>query len=258
MTKVSESKRISVVIIAKNEAQNLPRLLPSVSWADEILVADTGSSDTTTEIAEKLGAKVIKLSWEGFGKTKQKAVDAAKNDWILSLDADEEVSAILQKKLLAMKDALDGNNAYKIKRISWYIGKKILHCGWQNDKPLRFFNRRTAGFNEKVVHEGVKTKVPVSIIKEPIYHYTYPQVADHIDKINLYTTLNVEQKYNIKKRYTVSSAIMQGVWKFLTMYVIKMGYLDGLAGFLLCYNSAYGQYLKYLKLWERRQHDITH
>jgi len=258
MSKIPESIRISVVIIAKNEAYNLQRLLPSVSWADEILVADTGSNDATAESAEKLGARVIELSWEGFGKTKQKAVNAAKYDWILSIDADEEVSAALQNKLLDMRADLNENNAYKLKRISWYLGKKIMHCGWQYDMPLRFFNRRTASFNNKVVHEGVKTKMPVSIIKEPIYHYTYPLLSDHLEKINLYTSLNVEQKFLKGRRYTVSGAIMQGMWKFLTMYVFKMGYLDGLAGFLLCYNSAYGQYLKYLKLWEHRRNDLTH
>ncbi|MDP8314264.1 MAG: glycosyltransferase family 2 protein [Candidatus Celaenobacter antarcticus] len=251
------TKSISVVIIAKNEADNMERVLKSVIWADEILVADSGSTDATARIAEDLGAHVLHLDWEGFGRTKHKAVMAAKYDWILSIDADEEVSEELKNKIMELKPALKEQNAYKIKRISWYLNRKIRWCGWQNDFPLRLFNRRTAGFNDKVVHESVKTKAKISLITEPIYHYTYPTLSDHLRKINFYTTLNVEEKYRKGRKYTLTGAILQGMWKFIAMYFLKQGFQDGKTGFLLCRNSAIGQYLKYLKLWEKRQHDRT-
>jgi glycosyltransferase involved in cell wall biosynthesis len=249
---------ISVVVIAKNEAENLPRLLISVDWADEILVADTGSDDNTREVAAKPGVRVIELGWEGFGKTKQKAVEAASNEWILSLDADEEISDQLRHKLIKLRTELKPGIAYKIKRISHYMGKKIRFCGWQNDAPLRLFNRQQAKFNTKQVHEGVKTKVKVDTIKEPLYHYTYPMLKDHWNKMNFYTSLNVTEKFRQDRKYTVFGALLKGFWKFILMYFIRQGFRDGKAGFILCENSAIGQYLKYLKLWEKQQHDIAH
>jgi glycosyltransferase involved in cell wall biosynthesis len=246
------------VIIAKNEAHNIERLLKSVSWADEVLLADTGSDDATAQIARNLGARVIELVWDGFGRTKQKAIMKAQYDWILSLDADEEVSPELRNRILELKQTLAEDHAYKIKRISWYLHRKIRWCGWQNDLPLRFFNRKTAAFNEKAVHEGVRSKALINIIKEPLYHYTYPGLADHFSKINFYTSLNLEDKYRPGRKYTITGAILQGGWKFFLMYFIKLGFLDGKMGFLLCWNSAHGQYLKYLKLWEKRQHDRTY
>ncbi|MCF7918579.1 MAG: glycosyltransferase family 2 protein [Candidatus Cloacimonetes bacterium] len=250
--------KISVVIITKDEEKNIIRCLQSVQWADEILVADTGSKDTTLQLAESGGARVIKLSWDGFGRTKQKAVEAAQNDWILSLDADEEVSPELKVKILELQPQLHEAQVYKIKRISWYLGKKIRWCGWQDDFPLRLFNRKTAEFNEKVVHEGVKTKAKISLITAPLNHYTYPNLSDHVSKINFYTNLNVEEKYSKIKKYTITGALFQGMWKFIVMYFFKQGFRDGKTGFLLCENSAIGQYLKYLKLWEMRQNDLTH
>lgn len=249
---------ISVVIIAKNEAHNLPRLLRSVQWADEILVADTGSDDATKEISREMGAKVIELSWEGFGITKQKAVDAAKYDWIFSLDADEEVSQQLTDKILSLKKDLSPGYAYKIKRVSMYLNKKIRYCGWQKDYPLRLFYRKEAKFNTKQVHEGVKTNAEIKFLKEQINHYTYPKISDHWKKINFYTTLNVLEKYNAKRNYSVSEAVFQGIWKFMQMYFLKMGFRDGKMGFILCLNSAIGQYLKYIKLWEKQRNASAH
>lgn len=255
---MQESNQISAVIIAKNEEKKLPRLLKSLGWVDEILVADTGSQDNTKSVAAQLGAKVIELSWQGFGVTKQRAVEAASSDWIFSLDADEEVSPELQERLGELKKSLKPGTAYKIRRISWYLGKKIKWCGWQKDQPLRLFYREEAGFNSKLVHEGVKTKAQVVLINEPIYHYTYPQLQDHWQKINIYTSLNVEEKFKPSHRYSIAGALFQGFWKFIQMYFVRQGFRDGKAGFLLCYNSAIGQYIKYLKLWEKQQNDITH
>lgn len=247
---------LSVVVIAKNEQENLPRLLKSISWADEILIADTGSSDQTREIAAKFGARVIDLNWKGFGITKHQAVEAAKHDWILSLDADEEVSEALKDRIIKLQPSLKNGTAYKIRRISQYLRKNISWCGWQNDAPVRLFNRQEAQFNDKQVHEGVKTKADIRTISEPILHYTYPYVKDHWDKINFYTTLNTKEKYNPKCHYTVTGAIFHGIWKFVLMYFFRQGFRDGKKGFILCLNSAIGQYIKYLKLWEK--HDIAH
>ena len=253
-----EKHAVSVVVIAKNEAHNLPRLLSTVSWADEILVADTGSNDDTAKIASEAGAKVINLEWEGFGLTKQRAVAAAANDWILSLDADECLSPELQKKIIKLKQVFQEEAAYRIKRVSWYLNKKIRFCGWQSDMPIRLFNRKKANFNDKVVHEGVKTSGEIRTISATIFHYTYPHLADHLNKINLYSGLNVKEKYKPGKKYSILGAVFQGFWKFIVMYFIKFGFLDGKIGFLLSFNSAYGQYLKYIKLWERRFNDLTH
>ncbi len=242
-------EKVSVTIITKNEEANIERCLKSLTWADEIVVVDSGSTDRTIEICKRFNCKLIETEWKGFGKTKKFAVDIAKYDWIFSIDADEEVTSTLSGKI---KSILDSPKfmAYQIKRNSFYLGEMIRFCGWQNDYPLRLFNRKYGNFNDSTIHEKVTTKVEKAKVHEPLLHYTYPMIKTHFDKINFYTELGANKLKEKEKRYSIISALFFGFNKFMKMYFLKLGILDGRVGFILCLNSAIGVYLKYIKTWK--------
>ncbi|MCU0645391.1 MAG: glycosyltransferase family 2 protein [bacterium] len=246
------SIKLSVTIITKNEEHNIERCLKSVQWADEIVVVDDGSTDRTPEICQQFTPKVIHSDWLGFGLLKQLAVNSAIHDWIFSIDSDEEVSEPLKEKIMTILENPQ-LNGFRIKRESFYLGKKIRHCGWERDYQLRLFNRKFGNFNDKPVHESVSISGEVGKIEEPLYHYTYPTVQSHIEKMNRYSDLGLELLVNRQKRASIGGAVMRGLAKFFKMYILQRGFLDGKIGFVLCYNSAFGVYLKYLKLWEKNR-----
>lgn len=232
--------KLSAVLITKNESANIAACLKTLAWADEIVVLDTGSEDDTMQIAEKLGAQVFKLGqWEGFGKAKQHAVDLATNDWILSIDADERLSAELQKELMALRERDFEHKAWHLKRRSYYLGKPIRFCGWQNDAPLRLFDRTKGGFNDLLVHEGIKVQQEQANCQNLMHHLTYPTLESHFRKIRFYAQLADQQKESC------FIAALRAAHKFFKMYIIKLGFLDGWQGFLLCKNSAWGIWYKY-------------
>ena len=165
------NRKLSVTIITLNEEKNIERCLRSVQWADEIIVTDSGSTDRTVEICRKYTDKVLQIEWLGFGKTKKFAVDAATNDWIFSIDADEQVTDELKNKIQQIMKKPSAQ-AYRIKRKSLYLGKIINHCGWGRDYPLRLFDRKAGNFNDKLVHETVEITGKILKINEPLLHYT--------------------------------------------------------------------------------------
>lgn len=231
---------ISAVLIVKNESQNISDCLACLAWADEIIVLDTGSEDNTVEIAEKAGAKVFRQEhWEGFGKAKQKAVELASKRWILSIDADERLSEELQKELIELRERDFEDKAWHIRRRSYYLGKPIRYCGWQNDAPLRLFDRTRGGFNDKAVHEGIKVSQQKVTCKNLMHHLTYPTLESHFKKIRLYANLAGNEKD------AAFFAFLRALHKFIKMYIFNLGFLDGYHGFLLCKNSARGTWYKY-------------
>ncbi len=242
--------KISCVIVTKNEQANICRCLQSVQWMDEILVLDSGSVDETVKICKEFGCKVVETEWMGFGKTKRFAVEQAKYDWIFSIDADEEMTTELRETLQQLLQTANPAAGYYIKRRSFYLGKRIRFSGWNRDYPLRFFNRKFGNFNEKEVHESVRIAAPKKNIEDCLLHYTYPTIESHIQKIDLYSTLGAQQLLAKGKQASVFTAVMRGKVKFLKIYILQAGFLDGLEGLVLALISAFGVYLKYLKLWE--------
>jgi glycosyltransferase involved in cell wall biosynthesis len=243
---------ISVTIITKNEQQNIERCLKSVQWADEIVVADSYSTDKTLEICRKFGCKIIETEWLGFGPVKRLAVDAASHNWIFSIDSDEQVSEQLKDRILTILKHPQFNG-YRVKRVSYYLDKQIRYCGWDRDYQLRLFNRNSGNFNEKLVHEAVNIAGEVGRIEDPLFHYTYPTIQSHIEKMARYSKLGADQLANKGKSSSIFMAMLRGLAKFLKMYLLQRGFLDGKIGFVLCYNSAVGVYLKYLQLWEKNR-----
>lgn len=248
--------KISAAIITNNEEANIERCLKSLFWVDEIVVVDSFSTDKTIDICRKYNCKIFQTEWKGFGITKKFAVDNASHDWILSIDSDEVVTDELKNKI---EDILSKPefNGYKIRRRSFYLSREIKHCGWDKDFPLRLFNRKYGNFNEDLVHESVVLKEQKSKISEPLLHYTYPTINLHISKMNRYSEL--AQSKNIEnKKYSILASMFFGINKFLKMYVLQKGFLDGKIGFLLCIHSAFGVYLKYIKIWQKNNENSSH
>lgn len=243
-------KKISAVIIARDEEENIGRCVRSLLWADEVLVADTGSTDRTIEIAEEAGARVIRLPWQQFGPTKRDAVGQARHDWILSVDADETASPQLAEEIRNVLEKDQSTSGYHIPRRTRYLGKVIRYCGWQNDAPLRLFNRSSGNFNDRPVHEFVELTGKTGRLKNWLNHDSYRSLSDHIHKINHYTDLAAEQAFRKGKRACFWDAFMHAKFRFLRMYVLKKGFLDGINGFVLCFISAWYVFLKYMKIRE--------
>ena len=243
-------EKLSVVIITKNEERNIQRCLESVKWADEIVVVDSGSEDRTIDICRSYHCKIYQTDWMGFGPTKKFAVDSASHDWIFSIDADEEVSPELKNRIQKILEDPGYMRAYRIKRNSFYLGKLIRHSGWSNDYTLRFFNRLEGNFNNNIVHESVQIPEPIGKLKQPLWHYPYPDVSTHIQKMERYSSLGAQTEKDNGKKCTLIGAVFRGKIKFIKMYFINGGFMDGSEGFILALNSAFGVYLKYLKLWK--------
>lgn len=253
-------EKLSVVIITRNEEKNIRRCIASVDWADEIIVLDTGSTDRTLDLCPALHCRIERTEWPGFGPAKQKAVALASNRWILSIDADEEVPAALRneiQQLLADDDAIR-NDAYRLKRRSWYVNRWIRYSGWRNDAPVRLFDKTKADFNEKLIHESVKVRGSIGILEERLLHYSYPDLATHLNKMRLFSNLTAAQKTAEGKQGSVATALLHGWAKFVSMYLIHAGFLDGKTGFILAINSAFGAYFKHLLHWEQsHRREIT-
>jgi glycosyltransferase involved in cell wall biosynthesis len=222
--------------------------LNSLLWVDEIVVLDAFSTDKTIEICQRFNCKIIQREWEGYGKAKKFAVENARNNWILSIDADEVVSDKLRNEIKAVLDN-PKFNVYKIKINSFFLDKEIKYCGWNKEYKKRLFNKEFGNFNESSVHEAVLIKGTRGIIHSSIYHYTYPSIQLQIHKMNLYSDLGAKSLTEKQKSGNVILAIVYGIFKFCKMYFFQLGFLDGYRGLILSINTAFGVYLKYIKLW---------
>ena len=222
-----------------------------MQWADEIVVVDSHSTDGTPEICREFGAKIVDSDWLGFGRTKKMATARASHDWVFSIDADEEVTPDLQQQIQQLLDGIPEFKAYRIRRSSFYLGTQIRHSGWDRDYPVRLFNRNHGTFNEKEVHESVKIPGVKGTLPGPLRHYSYPTVGLHLAKMNRYSALGADEAVQNGKTSSILAARLRGAAKFFNMYLLKRGFLDGAVGYVLARNSAFGVYLKYLKIWQR-------
>lgn len=247
--------KISAVIIAFNEEEKIADAIKSVAWADEILLIDSESTDRTREIANNLGAKVLTKKWQGFSKQKQFATDGAAYDWIFSLDADERVSEILANEILRLKDSPENElaDAYKIPRLSFYMNRPIKHGGWYPDWQMRFFNRQKGIWKDVLIHESVlmQENARVEKLSGDILHYSVENVSHHHQMIGeRYAPLAARQMYERGKRTSAAKIFTAGFTTFFQNYILKLGFLDGLAGFCIARFAAHHSFLKHLLLWE--------
>jgi glycosyltransferase involved in cell wall biosynthesis len=248
------SPKLSIVIITLNEEKNIIRCLKSLRFKvkPEILVVDAESRDKTVSVARKMGAKVLVRKWKGYADQKNWAFSKIHGDWILSLDADEELTPALCGEIEAIlaqapKD-LDG--AF-IKRRAFFIGKWIRHCGWWPDAQLRLIRRGKGKFSNRPVHEGLEVKGKTVTLYEPMNHYTYDSIGQYLEKMERYSDLFVQSAPAKKRNFWLAYLLFQPSWVFMRMYLFKLGFLDGWRGLQVCWLSSYHEYVKYAKLGMR-------
>ena len=247
---------LSVVVIAKNEAERLDACLQSVSWADEIVVADSGSSDATREIARRYTDKVVDIPWRGFGPQKQAAVDLAANDWILNIDCDERVTPDLAQEIRAILASDHAVGAYSVPRRTFLGAREIKHCGWYPDRTIRLFDRRRAHFSDSLVHERVIADGPAADCQGHLLHYSFSGIGPLLTKLNHYSDLSARQMYEQGRRCTLLDLTVRPLFAFFKTYFLKAGMLDGVEGVIISITTFLLTFVKYVKLREL-EHDIS-
>jgi len=249
-------KKLSVVVITRDEEVNLPRCLKSVAWADELIVVDSGSTDRTIEIAESFGARVIRIEWHGFGPAKQAGLDQAEGEWLLSLDADEEVPAGLANEIKTVVGEEREAVGYLMPRRTRFLGRWMLHGGWYPDHILRLFKRVSGRFTDASVHEAVVVDGPVARLNRDLLHYSYPTLEAYLSKFNHYTTLAAADAFSRGRNAPVARIVLNPVAKFIKQYILKAGFLDGTEGLVLAFLSAGYVLTKYAKLRELKRKEF--
>lgn len=240
--------RISATLITHNEAAHIARAIHSLDCADEVVVVDSGSRDETVQIAAELGARVVVHSWEGFAAQKNFAVRQANYDWILSLDADEELSEEARLEVEAWKKSEPQAAAYSLARRAHYLGRWILHSGWYPDRKIRLFDRRQACWQGDYVHESVVSEGRVDALNGEILHYTCDSLADHRKRIEFYTDLAAREMLERGERASGWGGILLPPWIFFHTYLLRLGVLDGVPGFWIAWMAARYVRRKYAKL----------
>lgn len=244
--------KLSVIIITHNEEKNLRRCLESVKYADEIIINDSGSSDKTLDIALEFGCRTISTTFTGFGAAKQLALDQATGDWVLSIDADEEIDEQLREAIIgAIRN--EGIDGWRLNRKSQFLGRWITHSGWYPDYILRLFKREKARFTTSQVHERVEIDGQVGTLPGHILHYTDPNVSHYLMKLDRYTALSAKMLFESGKSFHWYYLIVKPFAIWVKMYILKRGFLDGLPGFTLASLSSFHVFCKYAKLWELRK-----
>lgn len=241
--------KLSVIIITKNEEAHIQACLESVSFADEVIVVDSGSTDKTCDIVRAFGASLtITADWPGFGPQKNRALEQCTGDWVLSIDADERVTPELAQ---AIQQVLRDSNvqAYKIPRLSQFAGRWIRHSGWWPDYVVRLFRREAGRFTTAKVHERVEVQGTVHTLKAHFLHYPYASLEIFISKINHYSSVAALAAFERGKRTTVLGPFGHGFWTFLRHYIFRRGFLDGWQGLFLAGMAATGSFYRYVKLY---------
>ena len=243
--------KISLCIITRNEEANLERCLRSASFADEIVVVDSESDDRTVDVARRLGARVVVEPFRGHVQQKARAVELASHRWVLCLDADEELSEALRREIERLHDSEPGPVAgYELPRKTHYLGAFIEHGGWWPEFRLRLFDRQAGGWTGHDPHDRVEVEGAVQRLQGPLYHYNYRDLRHHLDKVNSYTSIMAKGMLERGKRPSLAAALLRPPGRFLKMFVLKRGFLDGWRGFVVATIGAFYVFLKYAKLWE--------
>ncbi len=239
---------LSVIVITKNEAAMIRRCLASVSWADEIIVVDSGSTDCTVAVCREFTPHVISTDWAGFGPQKNRALDLATGTWVLALDADEYLPTQAQAEIQQVLAGESKINAYRIPRLSSYCGRFMGHGGWYPDYVIRLFRRGCARFSDDIVHERLVVQGAVGTLSSPLHHETYRDLEEVLHKVDSYSTAGATMAAQKGRRGSLPQALIHGVWAFVRTYFVQFGLLDGAEGLMLAISNAEVTYYKYAKL----------
>jgi len=245
---------LSAVLIVRNEAASLAACLEKLTWADEIVVVDSGSSDSTLEVARQFTSKVfIEADWQGYGVQRQRAQTYASGDWVLMVDADEHMTDALRQEIQHVVRMNDQSKVYAIPRLTWCFGGYIRHSGWYPDYNVRLYPRQVAQYGAERVHEKLHYPSSVEILRLTgnLIHYTYRDLEHYLIKSAHYAKEWAVQRSAQGKSTTLFNGLLHGLGCFVKMYLIHAGFLDGRQGFLLAVLSAHSTFVKYADLWVR-------
>ncbi|MFA6282831.1 MAG: glycosyltransferase family 2 protein [Desulfurivibrionaceae bacterium] len=248
----SDKLPLSVAIITKNEEDRLPGCLASVSFADEVVVVDSGSTDRTVEIAREFGAVVYDELWQGFGRQKQLAIDRCRHDWVLVLDADERVGAEAQAEI---REALATGTsvAYSLPRKNYFCGRWLRHAGWWPDRVVRLFKKNFARMSERPVHESLEVHGPVGALRHPLIHYANKGLEQTLNKVNQYSSAGADELFAQGKTASAAKALLRAAWAFFHGYILRGGFLDRGEGLVMAVSDFMNVFFKYAKLRELRK-----
>lgn len=244
--------KVSAVIVARNEARRIEACVRSVAFCDEVLVVDSGSTDATIELARAAGARVVSTDWPGYIAQKNRAAGLAANDWVLSIDADERVDDALGAALRArIAGAEPAEAAFEVRRHTFHLGRWIDHGGWYPEWRARLFDRRRAAWGGVEPHDHLQVSGPVGRVDAgDLEHYSYESISEHAQQIDRFTTIAARERLAKGRRSSLFAMLFHPPWCFFRMYVLRLGFLDGRAGYVIARMSAHYVFLKYAKIWE--------
>ena len=246
--------KITAIIPTRNEQDYLPGAVQSIAFADEILVVDAGSTDRTVAIAREHGASILNREFDDFSSQKNYAIEQAKHNWILVLDADERVSNELGKEIREAVQRAEEEVGFYVYRSFYFKGRRIRHGGWQTDKVVRLFRKDRCRYDGKLVHEQVQAEGKLAYLNNKLDHYSYRSFDHYASKLNQYAGLQAKELYRRNKRVTLFHLLIKPPFRFFVHYVIRMGFMDGIPGFILAAQHSFGVFTRYAKLWILRHY----
>ena len=246
------AEKLSVYILAFNEEAKIADTIKSVLWADEVVVIDSFSTDQTVKISERLGAKVVQVKFEGFGKLRMAGIEHTTHDWILSIDSDERCTTDARNEISEILGSSTSADVYFIPRRNIFMGKKIKFCGWYPDyrQPQLFKRGKLTYTAEHQVHEGYSVIGDVEYLKNSIIQIPFLSYSELIQKMDRYTKLGAEKLLDKNKHVSSFNIAFRSCWAFIQTYIIKLGFLDGWAGFVIAFFNMEGTFFKYTKYKE--------
>lgn len=247
-------ERISVCIITGNEEENIRRCLESVKWADEIVVLDSFSTDNTLSIVSEYTERVYQHRWLGYIGQKKVAKSLARYEWVLFVDADEVVSDELRHEIESLRDNgfPEDVNGYEFPRLVWFLGRWIRHGDWYPDTKLRLFRRAKGKCGGSEPHERIDIEGEPKLLKAPLFHYTYDDISDQINTLNRFSSISANGMPSDCSSFRMLFGMLaHAPFRFFRCYIIKGGFLDGVAGLIIAVASSFGTFIKYAKRWER-------
>jgi len=242
---------ISACVMTFNEEHNIRRCLESLTFCDEIVVLDSYSTDATINICREFTDKVHQETWKGYIAQRNRLRELANHDWVLFLDADEEVSPVLRDQILyQFRAGTEKHMGFEFPRQVFYLGKWIRHGEWNPDIKLRLFRKDKGYSGGQEPHDMVIVDGPVKTLTGRLWHYTYTDLTHHIQVINRFSSISAKEMYRAGRRFRLIDLMFRPPMRFFKGYIIKAGFLDGLRGYIIATTIAYGVAMKYAKLWE--------
>ena len=242
-------EKLTAIIPTLNEAHNIAECLDSVRWADEVIVVDSFSTDSTVDICKKYGVRVLEHEYVDSASHKNWALPHASNRWVLIVDADERVTDSLRCEISRLLDGRLECEGYWIRRRNRFMGREIRHCGWERDKVLRLFDRTKGRYEEKHVHEKVVLQGKIGFLKSFLLHESYKDFSAYLAKLDRYSDWGAQDLAQRGAGWVIARLLFRPPARFVRMYILQLGFLEGIHGFILCALAAVSVFMKYSKLW---------